>query len=682
MFKLFRQYNKIILVIGAALLMVAFLIQGTLSMFMQTSPSDIPIGETSGRELTLMDRQTAAAELQILNGLNPVLGQAASVLIGQSEEKELKWLLMTEDARQMGISASDVQVDGILDGVGVDSQQLIVIARAMGASPDLIRQAVRHWLMVDQYRELMLGQTHISSVQRLTTLVQAYSLRQQAQTTGDYQAYIQSELLFGAADGSARLSSPLVKHYIADQQATVSGQVAVISSDRYLEEAAQPSDQELAELFEQFKDNLPGSSEPYGFGYRYPDRVKLEYLSLPVSELRSHVRVDEAERLAYYDENRQQFMKQQPPATQPGDTQPEPEELPYSEVRSRITEQLTRQKAGELAEQMAKAAQAILMQDQRGLPQQDNYRVLAKGYEPMPLQEVADQLEQRFSIKPVVQQLPAWIAVTELENLGGIGYSYVTGRPNVSFANYVASARELEPAEDNPLVPLRLQVGVAGQTLTGFDDTHYIFRLTAAEPSRVPASLDEVREQVLADARKLKAYELLLSHRDELTQQAKADGLESLKAEDDPNVRIAKIAPTRQRQASQTGMVPPVVPGVGSSEAFITALFEAAKTASNDGKLAVDEAPIEQRVGSVAVDRRLSLAVFRADTYEPMTLEQYHQQLAQGPVGSWVSRMVTPDASQTISLATLTERLNYQPAEGETVTPEAPKPPQRRPGSL
>jgi len=80
--------------------------------------------------------------------------------------------------------------------------------------------------------------------------------------------------------------------------------------------------------------------------------------------------------------------------------------------------------------------------------------------------------------------------------------------------------RVLEPSD---LLQNRTQNG----TLRGPDEPYqaFVFRVVEVQPSGPPASLDEVRDQVVADYRLLKAYELAGRYAEELGARARVEGL-------------------------------------------------------------------------------------------------------------------------------------------------------------
>ena len=73
MLKFFREYNKYILVVGVALLMVAFLVGPTLSMF-APEPGAEMIGSIGDRQVTILDLRQAKSELTLLQDVAPRTG--------------------------------------------------------------------------------------------------------------------------------------------------------------------------------------------------------------------------------------------------------------------------------------------------------------------------------------------------------------------------------------------------------------------------------------------------------------------------------------------------------------------------------------------------------------------------------------------------------------------------------
>ena len=510
MLKFFRKYNKYILGIGGSLLMIVFLIQPVMSMF-TTNPRDMVQGTFDGGELTRGDLAIANSQLNVLGRFGLVLDRDPQQ---DGDQDALRFALILKDAQRLGLSASSYEIDSLMQDIKVSDADLEKIASQINATTAALRGAIRDWLIVQQYKELAAGQSHMPAGQRALLM---RSMFEDPQTSLYYEAL---------AYGSTRLSKPLVQHFLQDQGSQVAGQVVMIRANQRLDDAPDATDEQVQKLFEQYKDDLPGTGEPYGFGYRVPDRVKVEYLTVSMDEARQKVRVTEADALAYYRENKQRYTD----SAGTGDTAGEPKS--YDQVRDQVIQELSEQRAFEMVEEMAKDAYGLLYEDMRGMAKDEDYRLVGDA-ELTPLREVADKLQADFGMLPQVRAMTAtWVTADKLVTLPGLGQSFLAselaaGR-QVTFTQYALSAKELEPASDNPLLLHRLQVGLASTPLISLDGSRHVFRLTAAEPSRVPGSLDEVRERVAQDAKHLNAYKALLEEKSTWQERAVADGLDAV----------------------------------------------------------------------------------------------------------------------------------------------------------
>ena len=132
----------------------------------------------------------------------------------------------------------------------------------------------------------------------------------------------------------ARVSAPVVDYYIAIQSQRAAMKTVVFDAANYLQQAPAPSAEAMWQHFEKYKDNLAGRStpqNPFGFGYRLPDRVKLQYITVSGEAVREHViagmlRTPIADRtqtlFGYWKDNRARFpVPTTQPATNPA-TQP------------------------------------------------------------------------------------------------------------------------------------------------------------------------------------------------------------------------------------------------------------------------------------------------------------------------------------------------------------------------
>ncbi len=650
MFKLFRKYNKVILVWGGCLLMVAFLVPQSLTQCSGGS-GNYTLGTSDTGKVTEFDRRGAAIQLQILQRL-PLAGQMAGALAGP-EDGPLKWVLMSRDAQRLGISAGPSEAEIIFQLLGIDDTGLARMADNMGTTPETIRGAVLAWLTLDRYDQLIRGNSYAPLVERINALGMATQFMQQ----GNFQAAFMTA---NAVEGGQRLSAPLIAHFLQEQGATVSGEAILVGASRYLDMINEPTEADLQQLFDDYKSNLPGSA-PYGFGYRTPDRVKIEYLVIPIDRAEAQVEVDEAEAYEFYEKNKSAMPKV------PGSD----EAPPYSEVREVIVMSLKQQKAASLADRMTKAALAQMFEAQRGLEERSGYKVVPDDFAPIDLQRIADGLELDFEVKPMVfNETDHWTPVSELEDLPGLDFAMMQRRPQVTLTQYVMSAKEMGPASDNPLVPERLQVGLPGSPLIGADRSRILFRLTAAEPSHDAASLDAVRDQVTEDARQLTAYRLLLD--DRATWEARAQESSLTEVASEIGASVVFIPSVVRRIPVEGGMSVPDIRDIGTSEELVREMFERATAAFESGG-DIAEAPPDTRIGTAGVDERLSLAVFEVDGYQPITRGQYTRALRGSGLAWMIDVSLFQSDDDPLSFDAVAKRLNWKPeAFGEPVAEEAP----------
>ena len=613
MFKFFRKYNKFILVVGAALLMVAFLIQGTVNMFMG-NPADRPVGAIGGESVSFADLNRSAFEVDVLR----------TMVGGLTRTDSLSWLLMKREAHALGISASSYEAEQALSRF--PQERLVRFARDSGVTVEMIGRIVRDWAAVRRYSTLMYGRP--------------------------------------------RISAPLLERFVYDLQTRVRIAAVAVSTSRYLDRVEPPDEQALQALFDKYKGTPRGEGDPYGFGYRYPDRIKIEYLEIPARLLKEQVkdRVRESDALAHFEANVDQYRRTDP---QSNDGQTPAREL-YKRVRVRILSELRAEAAGKFGRELLKTAHLKLVDRNRKLQKDgSNYYVLdsVEDFQPLPFEELAVQLQKQFGVLPTVRRDDRrWRTPEEVGELDGIGLSRrLDGSESV--VEYVRSVRELKPADSNHLVVLRLQKSIASRPLVleGPDGpSFYLFRITDADPVHSPASLNEVRDQLLLDARRLAAYRLLLAEREKWLQQAREGSFELLRQQ--LNTDILEPPPFSRREQLTFGPPrPPEVAGIGRDERFAQRVFDLAERVAEQG--GVDSVNRAERIDAIGVDREQRLFIVRLDEYTPITRSDY-ERLAADPltsaqIGVWLASNTQSDP---LSLESLKRRIGFVEAGVDTDT--------------
>jgi len=624
-FAFFRKYNKIILAVGGSLLMVIFLIPQAASSFIG-QPSDVTIGRIGKEQITLRDRHMANAEMQFIAQLNP---QVAGTL-PRGNDAPLAWRLMVEEARQQGLYGSNAQSQQLLTAWQVSNERLAQLKAEFKADDAFIYQALRHWQMVVQLQQMVLA--------------------------------------------SRRVSEPAMRVFARDVQSQVSVKLVPIEAERMIDDVDEPTEAELQDRFQLNRNDLPGRGEPYGFGYRLPNRVKLEYIAVPIDRVRASVTVDEVEANRYYLEHTEQFVPEVEGVLPDVEVPPSP----YREVRRRIIEQLTDRKTEEKMQRIVKTILAELDQTTRTYEREDSgYLVVGRVPD---LEPIVEQIQRDYGVLPSIVRIEdRWVPINEIADLDGIGESYLivgsgANRRAISTAQYINTTRELIPAgAANPLASLRLQEDVPSQPVQDIEGNQYIFRVLETEPSHPAESLAEVRERVVEDVKLLKAYGLIKRNAEQYVQSAREKGLEDFAGTISEETQVQTIEAFSRRDVNPQVSPEPVVPDlpvVGRSEQFVDGVFALAAAIDQAG--ALEAVPEDQRIGAVPVDRQLTVYITKITDYVPVTSDQFAQfrpfygQFLEQEDMLYVRRQgVNP-----FSLDALATRVGYTPADEDE--PRAP----------
>lgn len=636
MLRFFRKYllNKWVLAIGGSLLMVVFLLPMGAGGFGSGGQNPV-IGRfmPSGERVRASDLEMARAQLQVLERISPILRVTATT----SNDELMQWVLLKRAAEQSGLAVSQEQAVLLLGELGRAMDNPAEIARQMGTSEAMVIQTLRDYGAVALYRELALGQSHLPLHQRVrqyTSIAMASGLA----------AAPQAPMLL-----PPRVSTPLIERFVYEQGSSLQVSMVQVAADRYIDQAPEPDEAQITALYDQYRDHLPGTSEPYGFGYRSPRRVKVEYLTIPAPRISDQVQFSEADALAYFAANRDRFQGFDAGASNTD---------AYLIVRDQVLAAYVREQAEELAQRIVARARAMMIVDLRRFDRTDGYMAIPDDYQPLPLAQVAETIEQEFGIRPNVSiRDQQWLDAQHLSLLPGIGEAWLlTPQFEAPFAAYVMSAREVEPA-DSRLLTERLQVNAPSRGLKDAAGNHYVFRLLDAASQRSPQSLDEVRQQVVHDARLLAAYQKLVSQAGDWLAKARQEGLASLAADLGADIHTP-TAFTRNEMTAQGTLQPPMIPGIGRNASFVRQIFSAADALIGDQP--VRQLPEAGRITTVPVAATTSLYVVRIDDVSAVTAAQLAEQTNSPMMPILIGLLLRPEGTEDpLSIAVLSRRLGY-----------------------
>lgn len=513
MYKIMEKHSKKLMAIFAALLMIVFIIPNNNRS--NRSPSDIEVGQIGSQTITADQLKFASQEWNTLMqtafievGANPQTGQpelaplailldpyhnreTEDFIIGQINKHPVMFLLLLREAQRNGVSVSNESLSGLLSVVQVQLSDRRVQYQDVkdDETGDFVRQAAHDLLMIQN-------------------------------------AYKQSQDMI-------KISRPLLDNQLARTVQQIKLEMVEFDGKEFANKVPAPTTQQLTDQFNRYADHLPGvvdpKTDPAGYGYKYPNRVKLAYIEIPRAELRKAVLASQTndqwqvDEWRYYKHHISEFPATAPasqPTSKPTDAftlGKQATTRPFNEVQSDVLNDLVDPQADQLAQQIESKI-ALQMRDDWNAyhnavtatpPTTAPASSTGVPYDsPDYLSKLAAQVQSDFKVIPTVVNLSQkFLDATELENLSGIGKSTVTLGNNgeAPFAPYaIQTAAPFAQASAQQSDNL-LQLLEPSRPLKNDDDT-YIFRLTAVDPAHKPATLAEVQPQVEKDVRDAAAY--------------------------------------------------------------------------------------------------------------------------------------------------------------------------------
>jgi hypothetical protein len=505
MYRIIRDNNKKLMALFAVFLMVAFLLPVGFGQGGNPAARHVVATMDGGkRTITAADVDRAKLDWQILTDgtvtTSTMVGQA-QLMLRLGDPSPAQWqalmqrqpdaipaqyvggwhtfMLLLKEAEAAGITVSDDRVEQEMNAEIIPSPSADAATRAR------IRQAVRDFLMVE------------ASYARLA--------------------------------GAVKVSKPLYERELTVRSVKAAADVVEIDAapagipTTAAASTTAPSEDALKAQFDKYAATVrdePTESNPFGFGYRIPDRAKVQTLSIGRDQLKQAVldarglqKWELEARMSFY-KNPGQFPA---PATAPSTsptTQATAATAPATTAPvARTYDSLSAEEKNELLERvMAPEIASLSGRVRTYLTERLTKDYAAAGPSTQPttmnatttatagytsyayLEGVARDVQGRFKVLPSVADRATWLDRNGATGLPGIGFARVAGE---SFVDMLFGSEPFLGAD--PSRPgARLQLYEFSAPLTTFEDVH-VFRITAAEPNHAPASLAEVRTEVFND---------------------------------------------------------------------------------------------------------------------------------------------------------------------------------------
>lgn len=644
MYNLLKKHRRHLLAIATAFLMVAFLVPYAGN----SGGRDVVIGNADGEKVYLSQLQQAEQQWNRLSSqiyapiatpyglqMQPLAAQLPSQAISQMNEHPELYLLLLMEANRNGIYVSNERVDGLFQQVQV-----------RGADLSNLNQ--------------------IEAVKR--TL----------------HGFLQVNDAFARTLSAVRVSRPLSDYEMATRFQQLKLSAVDFPAADFMQQVPKPSVEQLQTFFEKHKDQIAGvttQENPFGFGYRFPDRVAVQFVGVSRAEVRKAVVASrsqdrwEVDAYKYYLQNQSRFTAVTPdqqkdeltlgPTTRKAST---PTTQPFNQVKERAIEAVLVPEVDKLQSTIVARISSMLTNDYfahtaaEGASSSLDLPYTSYEY----LQKLAQEIQRQYKVSVAIEQRPDLLSHEGLKTLLGIGQAQTA--TGIDFADYAVLDEKTRKQllERNPTIPPVLSPWQPSQVLSDSNGSSYIFRRTKVDPSHVPGRLSEVAQQVEEDWKKQQAFELASRAAEQFVEAARSSGLaEAAKARKKPVVDVGYVGGTS------------IAMGLHLTDAGNDAFRQDAPQTL----LAMVSEQQRNPIAAIAVHQDARVIVARVEDIRRAWSETEELRISGYLQQQLADELARPLAKEWFSYATTAARMNWEPEESSgseqrPAEPEQPRAPQ------
>ncbi len=509
MLKFIRKYQMLILVVGGSLLMVVFLLQPVLTR-LAPSPLKSKVATLGdGTTFTQGDIIRAQAAITLLTRSNPRALQPMSMggLGLELEEGQvtrataLHWLMLADLAQRAGLVGEVGDGMSWIDEIA-ENEALIQVQTE-------IRQGLIQDDATYQQRIAELKTQIISAINRNANAAAANMngsmedvFRTLAEARGMYR-------LVNTVYGVPSFSDAKAIDVTRDMSDAVAVNAALIDSALVAGAIDEPTDSELAEFFDRFRDQQPGEND-FGIGYQQPTRIKLGWITLNKQRIKDAIEIDRVEIQKIWQREKDNYT---------GD---------FAAERFNIEEQYREEQAASIMVEADRQIRAQVLSKTSNLTKVDGVTQLPDNWEEQApkLDEIAQAVTARLN-----EQFGLALPALEVNIIGDRWLSdrAIISLPGIGFSTYRIGSRQIPlytlPQFFEPDAPTNLGLDVqpmlpiVDHAATDQNENRYYAMVIDVREAGPADSIDDAgREQVLADYKSLKGFELLQARSDELAE--------------------------------------------------------------------------------------------------------------------------------------------------------------------
>lgn len=368
--KWFRRNNKKVMAIVVIVLMIGFIGGSALTSLMQrgVGMDEVVAYLGSKTKIRQEDLYTARRDLDILKMLRAdVLLRSQDMqglLLGEllfSDRTASASLVnqLRQTIRQNQFEISEKQINAIYDRQAPPAIYWYCLQHeAQSAGISLANDEVAR-LLGQITPQLFDGRSHsdvVGAIMSQTRLPEEQILA----TLGRLLAVLQYAHLVSSSENVTRRQ---IMHEAGIEQEGISVGYVRFDAEAFAGKLDEPDESRMVERFNKYKDFFAGEASddnPYGFGYKLPDRVQLEYIAVKLDDVRTIITPPTQDEMGdYYNRSKDEEFTEQV-RLDPNDPNSVTERVKsYAEVADALKKQLTKSKIMSKAEAIVQQAKTI-----------------------------------------------------------------------------------------------------------------------------------------------------------------------------------------------------------------------------------------------------------------------------------------------------------------------------------
>jgi len=563
-----RKNNKKIMAIVVIIILFGFI--GGSQLLRLLAQRQIRSVATYDRNQTITDQdiRTARNELELLQNLKSrsflqsqdLHGLLLSEILFSERSAHpavINYLKQTIQSQRLRVSQA--QLSDLYQGSSVAAVYWILLKYEAHRAGITVSNNDCGMVLSQVAKQLFKG---ISYQQLIQNTMNRYGMSEDAVLTvfGDLISIVQySRIVCDMED----ITSSQLKHMVSCEQESVKADYVKMDAQTFLkliDTNSMPADDVLVTQFNHYKDDRPGQAtqdNPFGFGYRLPDRVQMEYILLKLDEVQKTIEAPTQDALEnFYQTNAQSMFTEQVP-TDPNDPNSPKKDVTKSypqvaaEVRQQLIAQQTIAKAQDILQDARNATRLPLSEEQTSGMSLDAIKAKAVSYG-----TAAEELHKQYEL-PVYSGKTGLLSRADVRAGRYLSRMYISGRGDarIPISEYAFSVPPLKV--DDPVLlnvqkprlysnigPVRDRMTGSSASVTG--QVMALLRVVVVEPSAAPEALEysydnspidltgseapdmvSIKDQVIADVREHQAYEMMLGKAHELVNAARTQGWEA-----------------------------------------------------------------------------------------------------------------------------------------------------------